>query len=124
MLFVFRWYSLRILMVFCPCGSLAHTLSPTVGLRRSGQQLGDHFAFDISQAEVASLEAVGELGVIKPEQMEQGGMQVVDVDLVLGDMEAEFIGFTQGHGGVEAAAGPPPRQGLGLGVATRSDAPT
>jgi len=39
----------------------------------------------------------GELGVVEAEQVEQGGVQVVDVDLVLGGVEAELVGLAEGE---------------------------
>ena len=46
----------------------------------------------VGEAEVAALEAVGELLVVEAEQVQDGGVQVVDVDLALDDAEAEFVG--------------------------------
>ena len=37
----------------------------------------------IGQAEVAALEAVGELGVVEAEQVQDGGMAVMEVDSVM-----------------------------------------
>ena len=51
---------------------------------------------DIGQAEIAALETVGEFRVIKAQQLQQGGVQVVDVDLVFGGVEAELVGLTDG----------------------------
>ena len=47
----------------------------------------------VGQAVVAALEAVGQLRVVEAEQVQDRGLQVVDVDLVLGDAEAEFVGL-------------------------------
>ena len=45
----------------------------------------------VGQAEVAALVTVGQLGVVEAEQVEQGGVQVVDVNGVLGRVEPEFV---------------------------------
>jgi hypothetical protein len=50
----------------------------------SGEEFGDDFAVDVGEAEVAALEAVGEAGVIEAEEMEEGGVEVVDADGVAG----------------------------------------
>lgn len=61
----------------------------------SGEELRDKVSMDIGEAEVAALKAVGEPEVVEPQEMEQRGMEIVDVDFVFGDIEAEIIGFTE-----------------------------
>ena len=56
------------------------------------QQLRDHFAPHISQAELAALELEGQPGVIQAEQMQQGRVDVMDLDAVAGRGEAELVG--------------------------------
>ena len=58
----------------------------------------------VGEAEVAALGAVGELGVVEAEEMKDGGVEVVDVDLVLHGIEAELVGFAEFHTGFDAAA--------------------
>jgi hypothetical protein len=70
----------------------------------SRQQRPDHRPVDVSQSEVASLEAVGEAFVVEAEQVEDGRLEVVDVDLVGGDMEAEVVGGAVAEPGFDAAA--------------------
>src|SRR4051794_2271946 len=52
-------------------------------LRTSGQDRLDDVPGDVGQAEVAALLAVGEPQVVDAEEVEHGGMEVVDVDGVL-----------------------------------------
>ncbi len=59
----------------------------------SGDQLRDDLAGDVGQAEVAPLEAVGEPRVVDAEQVEDRGVEVVDVDRVLDDVPAEVVGL-------------------------------
>ena len=47
---------------------------------------------DVGQAEVAAGVAVGEPLVVQAEQVQDRRLQVVDVDRVLGDVEAEVVG--------------------------------
>src|SRR4051812_17263045 len=47
------------------------------------QQFGYEFSVDVGEAEVAALEAEGELFVVEPEEMQHRGVDVVDVDAVL-----------------------------------------
>ena len=52
-----------------------------------------HLAVDVGQAEVAAGVAVGELGVVEAEQVQDRGVQVVDVDLVLDGVVAVVVGL-------------------------------
>ena len=54
---------------------------------------------DVGQAEVAAGVAVGEGLVVEAEEVEDRGVEVVDVDLVLDGLEAELVG-----GAVDVAA--------------------
>ena len=47
----------------------------------------------VGQAVVAALEAEGQPRVVEAEQVQQRGVQVVDVDRVGGDVEAELVGL-------------------------------
>ena len=71
----------------------------------------------VRQAEVSSLETMGQPGVVKPEQMEHGGVQVVHVDLVFHHVEAQVVRLSQGSAGADAAAGQPHGEGVGMVVA-------
>ena len=51
----------------------------------------DQVAADIGQSEVASLESIGQLGVLDAELVEQGGVKVVDVYRVFVDAPADFV---------------------------------
>ena len=46
---------------------------------------------DVGEAEVPALEAVGELFVIEAEKMEEGGVEIVDMDFSIYDAEAKFV---------------------------------
>src|SRR4029078_12489403 len=46
----------------------------------------------IGEAEIAPAVAIGQLGVIDAEQMEDGGVKVVDVDRLLDRLETEIVG--------------------------------
>ena len=61
-----------------------------------GQQLFDDVAVDVGQPVVAALEAVGQPFVVEAEEVQDGRLQVVDVDCVLGDVEAELVGLAVG----------------------------
>mgnify|MGYP001404403990 CR=1 FL=1 len=64
---------------------------------KSGEQLFDHAAFaDASETEVEAGILVGEAFVVEAEQVQQCGVQVVDVDFVLDGSEAKLIRGTVG----------------------------
>ena len=49
-------------------------------------------AADVGQPHVAALEQVGQLAVVQAEELEDRGVEVVDVHAVLDGAEAEFVG--------------------------------
>lgn len=66
----------------------------------------------IGQAVVPSLELVGEFLVIDSEEVEKGRLEVVNVDTVFGDVEADVIAGTVGHAGFDSAACHPDGEGV------------
>lgn len=62
---------------------------------------------DIGETIVSALKLVGEFLVIKPKEVHQGGLKVVNVDGVFGDIEADVIGLAVGDPGLHAASGHP-----------------
>lgn len=69
--------------------------------RESLNQLAMH----IGQAEITALESIGELPVIHSEQVQERGVEIVDVDFVLDGIEAKFIGATIDRARLDAATG-------------------
>ena len=76
-------------------------------VRRLRQNRADDLATNIRQSEVAALVAVGEALVVDAELVQDRGMQVMDVDDVLGGMIAKFVGRAVRDAGLDAAAGEP-----------------
>src|SRR5205823_4674017 len=74
---------------------------------RSSEQVGHNVAADVGEPEVAALEPVRQLGVVDPQAVQHGGVQVVDVDGVLDDVVPEVVGLAVGDAGLDAAAGQP-----------------
>src|ERR1022692_2348269 len=71
----------------------------------SRQHFLDHAPVDVGQAEVSALETVSEPGVVETEQVQNGGLDVVDVDGVFDDVEAKFVSRAEGEAALQAAAG-------------------
>ena len=67
-------------------------------------------AGDVGEAVVTAVVAVGELFVIEPEHVEDGGVEVVDVDLILGDADAAVVGGAVDGATFDAGAGHPGRK--------------
>jgi hypothetical protein len=59
---------------------------------RSGDDVFDDCPVHVGQAEVAAGVTIRELLVVEAHEIEQGGVQVVDVNLVFDDLEAEVVG--------------------------------
>ena len=72
---------------------------------------------DVGQAEISALETIGQLGVVEAEQVQDRGVQVVHVNEVLYDVEAEIVGCPDGDAGFDTAAGQPHRKGVGMMIA-------
>ena len=73
----------------------------------SQQNLPHHAAIQIRQAHVPAPEAIRELFVIETEQVQHGGVPVVDMDFAGDGFVAVFVGFTVGDTTFDAAAGHP-----------------
>ena len=72
----------------------------------------------IRQAELSSLEAIGEAFVVDAEAVQDGRLEVVDVDRVLLRVEAEVVGAAEGHAWLDAAAGHPDRESFAMVIAS------
>jgi hypothetical protein len=69
-----------------------------------GEEVFDHVAVDVGEAEVATGMGVGEFFVIEAEEVEDGGVHVMHVDLVLDGVVTEVVGFAEGEAGFDARA--------------------
>ena len=55
--------------------------------KKLGNQALDHMPMHIGQSIVTALKTVGQLFMIKPEQMHPGSLKIVHVNGILGDIE-------------------------------------
>src|SRR5689334_10124213 len=85
--------------------SVERYASGVSALGSSGQQLLDDFAMNVCQPKITALKAVDQFGVIESQQVQDSGVEVVDVDAVFGCIEAELVGFTDGDARFRAASG-------------------
>src|SRR5687767_8177470 len=65
----------------------------------------NHFAVHIGQAKVASLETVSQARVIETKQMKNGGVEVVHVHGIFGDVKAEVVGSAVSDSFFDSGAG-------------------
>src|SRR5437588_399482 len=84
----------------------------------SRQQLRHHLAGHVGQPKIPTLEAVRQLEVVQAEQMQQRGMEIVDVNGVLDNAPADVIGLADDLPALDAAAGHPDAKGKGMMVPT------
>ncbi len=73
---------------------------------------------DVGQTEIAALESPCELFVVKAELLQQGGVQIVDVNGIFYDAEAEFIGGAMDEAGFDAASCGPHGEGIHMVIAS------
>jgi hypothetical protein len=81
--------------------------SPLLTVGMSSNQFVYHFAIYVGEARIPAGVAVGQPSVIKAEQVQNRGVQVVDVDLLLDRPKAEFIGGAMHVPALDAAARQP-----------------
>lgn len=79
-------------------------------------------AVDIGEAIVAALGMESQAFVIEAHEMEHGGLDIVNVDGILNDVETELIGSTDGLASFDAASGHPDGEGLWMVVTTQGTA--
>ena len=73
--------------------------------------------FNARQAHVETLDFVSKPSMIDAEAVEDGCVQVVNVDGVFDDVVAEFVGFAVDDAGLDAAASHPDREAARVVVA-------
>src|SRR6516165_9140402 len=73
----------------------------------------------IGEPEISALEAVGQPRVLHAQKEQDGGLQVVDVNGVGADVEAEFVGSAVGDARPGAAAGQENSEGKRMVIAAQ-----
>src|SRR5262245_48152898 len=90
----------------------------TSGPRQLRHDLPHDLPMHIGQPEVAAAVAEGELLVVEADEVEDGGVEVVDVDAVFDGLVAEFVGGAVDVAALDAAAGEPHGEAEAVVVAT------
>ena len=86
---------------------------------KSGQHAPNHMAMNIREPPRSAVVVVGEPFVVEAEQVEDGRVEVVDVDHVFDGLVAELVGGTEAEPMLDARAGEPGGEALGVVVAAR-----
>src|SRR3954470_20314690 len=80
----------------------------------SGNDRFKHFAEDVGEAHVSAAPAVGEAFVVHAQEVKHGGVEVLDFGFVLGDFVAVLVGGAVGCSALDAAAGEPEGEAVGV----------
>jgi len=71
---------------------------------------------DIGKAEMPALELEGQLLVIDAQQVQDGGLKVMNVDFVVHGVEADIVGGSMGDARLDSASSHPGSKGVGVMV--------
>ena len=81
---------------------------------------GPHdFTMNVGQAIVASLKAIRQPLMVDSQQMQQRGLQIMNVDTVFDGVVTQIIGLADRHAPLHASAGYPHGEGFFVMVAAR-----
>ena len=84
---------------------------PITGSTSSGQNGIDRMLFFYTRKpHIEPLETVGQLPMVNSQAVQDGGVEVVDVDRIFNDVVAEFVSFSIAHPGLDSAASHPNRE--------------
>ena len=86
--------------------------------RASGEHFFDDVPADVGQTVIAALEAERQLEMVQAKQMQQCGLQIVDVDDVFDGVVAKFVGRSDGLPAFYAASRQPHREAINVMIAT------
>src|SRR3954452_16990024 len=86
--------------------------------RHSRQDFMNYVTVHIRKAKVAARVTVRQLLVVETQQVQEGGVQVVDVDGILHGTEAELVGGAVDLSALDAAAGHPDREAVRVVIAS------
>ena len=86
--------------------------------RPLGQDRLDDLAVDVGEPVVAALVTICQLLVIDAQLMQDGGLQVVDMDGILGDIDAVIVGLAVAHAATDPSASHPVAEAVGMVVST------
>ena len=86
--------------------------------KRLSEESGDYFAGDIGEPIIAAFVAVDELLMIDAEEVEHGGVEIMNVGGIADDIVAEVVGFAVHRAWFDAPARHPDGEATGMMIAT------
>ncbi len=86
----FAWSGLQIQLRF-------FVLQKHYSVQRLRQHSGHHVAKDVRQTFIAALMEIGQKIVVHADQVEDGGVQIVQVNSINDGFKTEFVNFTVGR---------------------------
>src|SRR6266851_5847220 len=91
---------------------------PKLKLRALRNDVVDDLPRDIRQTEVATAGAIGKFRVVDAHEVEDGGVDVMDVHRLVHHLPPEVIGRSIGHAALDASAGEPHAEAVRVVVTT------
>ena len=82
-----------------------HPVFDSTRLRPLSQDFADDIAMDIGKAALEAVMKEGEAFMVEAEEVEHGGVEVMEGMDVLGCLEAEFVGGAMADTGLDAGTG-------------------
>src|SRR5262249_58512043 len=86
----------------------------------SGQQTCQHVAVHVGQPALDAVVVERQALVIDAEQVQDGGVKIVDIDRVLGGLPADVVGRSVSDAVFQPGACQPDAEGVGIVVAPRA----
>ena len=83
-----------------------------------GKQFGAHTAFVLSGSLRTTLVGVDQIPVVQTDQVQDRGMQIMDMQAVFDRMQSDLIGATDRLTASDSATGHPHRKAVGIVVAS------
>ena len=83
-----------------------------------GKEAPDNLAMNVCQSVIASLESIGQAGVVKSQKVEEGGVQIMDVNGILDDVIGKIVRPTEGESSSDACACQPNRVTAGMVISS------
>jgi len=90
-----------------PLGRRVHHAERCEGRAHLRDDVVHDLALHVGQPEIAAGVVVGQLFVIEAEQLQHGGMEIVDVDGLVHGLKAELVGRAEDGAALDPAAGEP-----------------
>ena len=86
----------------------------------SRQDILHDMSVDIGEAKIPAGVSVGQIFVIQSHEVKNGGVEIMDMDLIFHGREAKLVGRTVGHAALDSSAGEPNGKSMVIMIAPTS----